>query len=154
VTSDLDRLIIAGVLALAALAVLFWPQANGRRDWHHGLRHPALWVLLSLAVSFAATAILRHGVVVLGILPFIGALWPGSTAPTKPEPPPQPRAAAPPKVMSRAEALEVFGLTPSTTREEVLEAYRHMLWFANPEHGGSDWLIDKLNEARDVLLKH
>jgi hypothetical protein len=55
--------------------------------------------------------------------------------------------------MSRAEALDVFGLTPSTTREEVLEAYRHMLWFANPEHGGSEWLIGKLNEARDVLLK-
>jgi hypothetical protein len=110
-SSDLDRLLIAGVLVLAALALLFWPQPDGSRDWHKGVRHPALWVLLSLAVSFAATALLAaHSVVVLG-------------------------------------------LTPSTTREEVLDAYRHMLWFANPDHGGSDWLIETLNEARDVLLK-
>jgi len=154
VTSDLERLVIAAVLALAALAVLFWPQADGRRDWHRGVRHPALWVLLSLAVSFAATAVLRgRGIVVLGVLPFLGALWPGSGGGVKPAPPAPPRAAPPPKVMSRAEALDVLGLTPSTTREEVMEAYRHMLWFANPEHGGSDWLVDKLNEARDVLLK-
>jgi hypothetical protein len=153
VRSDVDRWLIAAVLGLAALAVLFWPQPNGKRDWHTGLRHPALWVLLSLAASFAANAWLRgRGIVVLGLLPFLGTLWPRRTTP--PNPPPQPpRAAPPPKIMSRAEALDVFGLTPSTTREEVLEAYRHMLWFANPDHGGSEWLIDKLNEARDVLLK-
>ncbi|MDD2876996.1 MAG: hypothetical protein PHT60_05320 [Acidiphilium sp.] len=152
-TPVFERLTIAAILAGAALLVLFWPQHDGRRDWHRGIRHPALWVLLSLAVSFAATAILRgQGVVVLGILPFLGTLW-HKGDPVRPLPPPQPRAAPPPKVMSRAEALEVFGLTPGTTREEVLEAYRHMLWFANPDHGGSHWLIDKLNEARDVLLK-
>ncbi len=149
--SDIDRLLIACVLVLAALAVLFWPQPDGSRDWHKGVRHPALWVPLSLAVSLAATALLvGRGVVVLGVLPFLGALWPGEA--TRPTALP-PRAAPPPRVMSRAEALEVFGLTPSMTREEVLEAYRHMLWFANPDHGGSDWLIETLNEARDVLLK-
>ncbi|MCW8308000.1 hypothetical protein AruPA_13200 [Acidiphilium sp. PA] len=152
-SSDVDRWLIAAVLGLAAFAVLFWPQPDGRRDWHNGLRHPALWVLLSLAASFAATAWLPgRGVVVLGLLPFLGTLWRRDPTVSSPPPPP-PRAAPSPRVMSRAEALDVFGLTPSTTREEVLEAYRHMLWFANPEHGGSEWLIGKLNEARDVLLK-
>ncbi|MCF3945128.1 hypothetical protein AiwAL_10485 [Acidiphilium sp. AL] len=148
-----DRLILAGLLAGAAFLVLFWPQKDGRRDWRGALRHPALWVLISLAVSFGATALLAgHGIVALGVLPFLGALWPDRGG-AKPQPPPAPRAVPPPKAMTRAEALAVLGLTPSTTREEVLEAYRHMMWFANPDHGGSQWLADRLNEARDVLLK-
>lgn len=150
-TSDLERLLVAAVLAGAAILVLVWPREGDQHGWRKASRHPALWVLLSLAVSFAGTALLRgRGVVVLGFLPFLGALWP---SPEVPKAEPKVRAAPPPKVMSRAEAFEVFGLTSSTTREEVLEAYSHMMWFAKADHGGSEWLIDKLNEARDVLIK-
>lgn len=153
-SGDAERLLAALGLAAAAILVVFWPH-RGRRNWHRGLRHPALWVLISLAVSFAATALLRgRGVVALGILPFLGAVWSRESNPAaKPEPAPEPRAEPPPKVMSRAEAFAVFGLSPSTTIEEVEAAYRHMMWFAHPDHGGSPWLIEKLNEARKVLLK-
>lgn len=154
VISDLERLLVAAALAAVAVVLVFWSPGGGKREVAGGLRHPALWVLISLATSFAGTALLHgKGIVVLALLPFLGALWRTSGAQGEPKRTTIARAAPPPKVMTRAEAFEVFGLPPSTTREEVLEAYRHMHWFANPDAGGSEWLIDKLDEARDVLLK-
>lgn len=54
--------------------------------------------------------------------------------------------------MSRQEALQVFGLTPEATPEDVRREYRRLMKRVHPDPGGSSYLAAKVNEARDVLL--
>jgi hypothetical protein len=150
-------LILALLLAVAALALVFSPGRDGKRDWHAGLRHPALWVLLSLAASFGISAAIGgRGIVGLLALPFMGAaVLPGARKPPPPTKPerPVPNGPPPKPPMTRKEAFEILGLTPNATLEEVESAYRHMMWFGDPEHGGSEWLVAHLKEARRTLIK-
>lgn len=62
------------------------------------------------------------------------------------------RGAASSGKMSRAEAFQVLGLAPDPTPEMVREAHRRLMARVHPDHGGSDWLAARLNEARDTLL--
>ncbi len=54
--------------------------------------------------------------------------------------------------MSRAEALEVLGLKPGADEAAIRAAHRRLMQGAHPDHGGSDWLAARINQARDVLL--
>jgi hypothetical protein len=54
--------------------------------------------------------------------------------------------------MSRADALQVLGLAEGATPEDIRGAHRRLMRAAHPDHGGSDWLAARLNEARDILL--
>jgi DnaJ-class molecular chaperone len=53
--------------------------------------------------------------------------------------------------MSRQEALQVFGLGESATREDVQREYRRLMRQVHPDLGGSSYLAAKINEAKDVL---
>jgi hypothetical protein len=55
--------------------------------------------------------------------------------------------------MDRAEALAVLGLGEAATRDEIRAAHRRLMQAAHPDHGGSDWLAARVNEARDLLLR-
>jgi len=61
-----------------------------------------------------------------------------------------PRAAGGP--LSRSDALAVLGLREGASREAIRDAHRRLMRAAHPDHGGSDWLASRINEARDVLL--
>jgi hypothetical protein len=56
-----------------------------------------------------------------------------------------------PQRMSRQEALQVFGLGESATREDVQREYRRLMRQVHPDLGGSSYLAAKINEAKDVL---
>ena len=54
--------------------------------------------------------------------------------------------------MSKKEALEILGLNDSASRKEILESYNKLIKKNHPDLGGSDWIMKRLNQARDTLL--
>ena len=56
-------------------------------------------------------------------------------------------------VMTRGEALEVLGLEPGAEDDEILAAHRRLVRLVHPGRGGSAWLVERVYEARDVLLE-
>lgn len=72
--------------------------------------------------------------------------WRDAQAPPDAQPPPASG------MMSRDEAYAVLGLTPGCGDEEIRAAHRRLMMSCHPDHGGSDWLAARLNQAKDTLL--
>lgn len=118
------RQVLAGVLALAAVFLL--------------LRESILGAVL---LGIVAWAVFRGGDV-----------WPGRWF-LRRRRPPSADASSPNRTgMSRAEALAVLGLAEGAGADEIHAAHHRMMQQYHPDHGGSDYLASKINEARDVLL--
>jgi DnaJ-like protein len=56
--------------------------------------------------------------------------------------------------MTLDEAYAVLGLRSGATRDEVHQAHRNLMKKYHPDQGGTTYLASKINEAKDVLLKH
>jgi hypothetical protein len=54
--------------------------------------------------------------------------------------------------MSREEALDILGLEPAASAQEIADAHRRLGERLDPQVGGTHYLTMKINEARDVLL--
>ena len=112
------------------------------------------WILALGGLSLALLLILTgRGSIALGAIMLFGPLlwqfWKGSqTGGPRPFSPP-PRSGG---AMTRAEAYQVLGLKPGATEPEIRDAHRRLMMAAHPDHGGSDWLATRINQARDILL--
>lgn len=55
--------------------------------------------------------------------------------------------------LTESEALEILGLKPGPSDEEIVQAHRELMQKIHPDRGGSNYMATKLNLARDLLLK-
>jgi hypothetical protein len=54
--------------------------------------------------------------------------------------------------IGREEAYEILGLQPGATKEQIKAAHRRLMQRVHPDHGGSDYLAVRVNQAKDLLL--
>lgn len=56
------------------------------------------------------------------------------------------------RAMSRQQAFDILGISPSSSKEEIIAAHRKLMQKMHPDRGGSDYLAAQINQAKDILI--
>lgn len=141
---------------LIGFVFLLYAMSRFMQQSHSGKLNRLMRYGFAVILGLLAFLILIRGNIpvggILGVLSYLsaqGSLWSlfGSFADKKPQ---NTRAAK--LGMSRAEALEILGLSGNPAHSEIRAAHHRMMLKFHPDQGGSDYFATKLNQARDLLL--
>ena len=138
-----------GVLALGALLfVLDW-LANAQPF------KVARFVSYLAGAGFVALSLFlivtgRGGAVLPLLLAAVISFW---RAPKRDRASSGARRPSPSGGMDEAEALDVLGLKKGATLDEIKAAHKNLIRKMHPDQGGSSYLAQRINEAKDVLTK-
>lgn len=112
------------------------------------MRYGGTCLLLAIAAYLAITGRTPVAMLLAG-----WALWLLGKKPTLAKPEPQTGQTARARAgLSRQEALDILGLHPGASMEDIRAAHKRLMQTCHPDHGGSSYLAARLNAARDVLL--
>ena len=157
------RLII--LIAVIAIALIIWHKISKTSGEER--KKLILWSIIGSIVAVlgllaitghlnvitaaiaALIALLPRAMKFLKYLPFISRLYQQQKQGPQQAQTPPPRGK---KTMNIDEAMEVLGLKPGYTKEEVVKAHRRMMQKVHPDRGGSDYLAAQINQAKDTLL--
>ena len=121
-----------GFVALFAAVLLL--VATGRLHW------------IAAAVAAALPLLKFVFALLLRSLPLL-QVWLKKRQQQNPGPPHQDR------VLTEHDALQLLGLKPGASREEIIRAHKRLMQKLHPDRGGNDYLASQINAARDLLLK-
>lgn len=97
------------------------------------------------AIISAATPWINRALMVKQMWSRFSTSGPG---PNTNQPPPGPPATA----MSESQALEILGLEPGATEQEIITAHKKLMQKIHPDKGGSGYLAAQINQAKDTLV--
>ena len=144
-----------GVLALGALLfALDWLTNAKPFKVARLIAYMAGGVFIALAVFLIVTG--RGGAVLPVLLAAVVSFWRAPKKPFQSGAGPQSGAgqrAASSGKMDKAEALDVLGLQKGASLDDIKTAHRNLIRKLHPDHGGSSYLAQRINEAKDVLTK-
>lgn len=84
---------------------------------------------------------------------YLDGRLPGWRAHAKPERHPRLRCAPAPGAMTKEEAYQILGLGSGAGEAEIRKAHRRLMKRMQPKLGASGFLADRINEAKDILLR-
>ncbi len=151
------RLFLALVVVVGIMWYLSWYHRADRQRRNKSLIRIALWstaaLLVILAITKGSVLMAMFGAALpwLNRVMVVKRLWEGFRGRAgggHTRPPPGPSVS-----MDVAEALEILGLEPGTSEEEIIDAHRRLMQKIHPDRGGSDYLAGQINLAKDTLLK-
>ncbi len=155
---------MARILLLAVGGYLAFVLYKSFKDLNEPARRSAKnWTLFATCAAIAIALLARFGLhwfgaigagayaLARGVGPTVWRALHSERKPAKNEPKAEPPSDT--KKMSRAEALEVLGVTEGASREEISTAYKALMRKVHPDApGGSTYFASKLNQAKDALL--
>lgn len=135
-------------LALATFAALAVQQARKSGGGSAGAwaRGAGLLLLLLISLRFGSRVLPLVGPVALWLFMGLWAGLPGRRGPAQ-------ESSGRRSRMSRDEALRILGVPAGASKEQVLAAHRQLIKKLHPDQGGSSFLAQQVNEAKQVLLE-
>ena len=162
----MTRLIL--LIAVAGIALILWHKISKAKGEQR--KKMVMWSILGgvlvvlgllaatghlniiTAMIAGAVAMLPRAMQLLKYLPIVSRFYqqhgqPNAQNQQQSQPPPNGR-----KTMETEQAMEVLGLKPGYSPDDVKQAHRRMMQKVHPDRGGSDYLAAQINQAKDVLL--